>query len=225
MDTYTDLALKEFFFTIIDDTHDLTHTYQLLSLAKNKVERMYKPLILQDTDSSQTRAFGDTYLTMKNLPADFRLTISMYVGTRRHRAVPFAKRVRYKDASGRFYIDLKNSQFGITGVGAVSEPIDLTYLIKTPDLTEATAAAGDATITWPDEFRPLVAYEAAMIFQSGLDADTTAFRMSERQMTERQALLDSFIDWDADQKNEEMDGTGGFDDEEDQDVEFPLGLM
>lgn len=203
---------EDHFENLIQDTHDITHTYALLSSAKNKIERLYKLAILINTDTSKTAAVGDGYLTMKALPTDFREMIKLYVGTMPYWPVPYASRISFRDAARRYYIDHKNAQFALCGtIGSVAT-ISQIYRIKTTDLTEANEDT-DNIITWPEEFQPLVAYEAAKIFLQNIDPDTTAVAQGNYNAAEHQALLDSFIAWDHDIKLAAMNNQGGYADD------------
>lgn len=205
----TPQQIRQFFENLIDDELDITFTYQLLTNAKNKVESKYKPLILQTVDTSKTASVGDTYLSMKALPTDIRQMIKLVVGTMPYFPVPFKDRIRYRDATRRYYIDWKNRQFALTGSIAGSQTISQHYLIKTDDLTQANETT-EGVVLWPDEYQLLIAYEAAVLKSGGIDADTTSQGNAPVLNGEHQELLDGFIEWDADLKLQSMNGQGGY---------------
>ena len=118
-------------------------------------------------------------------------------------------------------MDHKNSQFAVCGTGGSSETINHYYLIKTDDLTIANKDT-DNIITWPTEFQPLTAYEAAEIYMQGLDPDDISIRQGEYQKAEHQRLLDALVAWDADLKLAAQDNRGGFDLDE---PEIDIGLL
>ena len=206
---------------ILDEDVDPQLVAMMLSQAKNRIELMEKPEILQDENTSQTRSGGDTYLSMKSLPDDFREMIELYVGTALppYTQVPFKKRHVYRNSSFKYYIDHKNSQFAICGSAGSSETIRQVYLIKTADFTEAsiTAGAQAATCVWPKEHWPLIAWKAAEMISSGTDAgaDDLSFRMSREQLRLSEEALHAFRMWDHDLKLASIDGRAGYADEQD----------
>lgn len=200
---------------IIDDDLDRDFLFQLLSSAKNELERIHKPLYLEDIDATKTRDAGDTYLTTKALPSDFREMRKVYVGTREYFSVPFIKRIRYKDSPRKFYINHRDSVLGICGVAGMAETITMHYLVKTPDLTQATADAGDTTLLMPSDFHDMLPFKAAEIHYFGTDAgvDDISNKLGVGAGNRYREVLHAFTNWIADQKLAEMGGRGGFADE------------
>lgn len=203
---------------ILDEELDPTLIAILLSQAKNRVELSEKPEVLMDEDSTQTRSSGDSYLTMKSLPDNFREMIALHVGTALppYTQVPFSKRHTFRNASLRYYIDHKNSQFAICGSAGAAETIYQEYLIKTDDFTAASVADNTATTcVWPTEHWPLIAWEAAEIISSSTDvgADDLAFRMSAGQKEQHQRALHMFRMWNHDLILQSQDGRAGYADE------------
>lgn len=217
----TPQELKTQFEGLVQDSYDVTHVYQLFTQAKNLIESTLKLLILQDSDSSQTHNSGDTYLTMKPLPATCRQVLKVFVGTTEYFPCQFQNRIRYRNASRRYYIDWKNNQFAICGTGGSSQTITLVFLTSTVDISESNETDPDV-IVWPSEWHPLIPYEAAKIYQSNIDADSIAFRMSAAQEREYNRLRAGLLSWDTDLKLAAMNGQGGYADEGD---DFDLGLM
>lgn len=227
MPTFTPAQLRAQFENLVDDTHDITHTYQLLTQAKNLVERLMKLKILESSDATQTWSPGDTYLTLKSMPADFRLMLSLYVGTIPYYPVSFAKRITYRSVARKYYIDHKkqvhgDAALGIMGSAGSAQIITQNYLVKTDDLTEDNE--NDAgVVLWPDEFQPIIPYIAARIYQANIDPDDIAIRQAVAQDVEVQRLWEGMVAWDHDLKLAEMGGRTGYADEED--VGTDLGLM
>ncbi len=218
----TPLALRTALETLIDDSPDVTLEYQLLTQAKNTLENMYKPLVLQNIDASQVANAGDTYLTPKTLPIDYRQTISMYVGNYLYLGIPFAQRIGYRLMPRRFTVDHRNKKFFLTGQMGTSATIYHTYLTTSPALTEANESQ-DGIILWPDEFQLLIVYQAAKILQGNADADDVTFRMSPQQEAEYQRILDAFIAWDADLKLQAMGNSLGYSPEVSRDIDGVFG--
>lgn len=221
----TPATLKQQFYNLIDDEYDVTHTYQLFTQAKNYIETVYKLAILQNVDTTKLATTGDNYLTMKALPTDYRQTLSLYVGIFPYFPIPFAQRIGYRYIGRRYYIDYKNKQFALTGQVGSSQTIAHTYLTTSADITEATENT-DGIILWPDEFQPLIPYQAAQILQGNIDADDVAFRMSAQQEKEYLRLLDALIYWDADLKLNSLGNQLGYAPEYNEDITgFDLGRM
>lgn len=212
--------LQTFLENLLDDAPDVTMEFQLLSQAKNIIERTYKPKILEKNDSSNTRSSGDTYLTMKNLADDFRSMNKFYVGTQQYLPVPFNRRIDYRSTGLKYYIDYRNSQFAVCGAAGSGETISYFYQMKTTDLTEANKSS--TIITWPSEFHPLCAYVAARIQQGNVDPDNISIRQSLAQNAEAIILLDAFLAWDLEIKAAEQDNQRQW---EGEDVPIDIGLL
>lgn len=205
----TGRTLATQFQNIIDDEYDITHTYQLMTQAKNKIELMYKPLILQNVDTSQVANAGDTYLSLKTLPADYRSTVSMMVGFYMYLQLPFAQRIAFRLMPRRFYVDMRNKKFGLTGQLGASATISHCYVTTSPDFTEANEDT-DGICLWPDELQPLLPYEMARIIRADIDPDDVARGAAQADEAEYQKFLDAFIHWDADLKLQAIGGQGGY---------------
>jgi len=203
---------------ILDESLDPVQTAILLSLAKNRVETNEKPEFLQDEDVSQIRSSGDSYLTMKSLPDNFRQMIALYVGNIPYTQVPFKKRHTYRNSSFKYYIDHKNAQFAICGSAGASETIRQEYLIKTDDFTDTSVVDDNATTcVWPKEHWPLIAWEVAEIVTSGTDVgvDDVSYKMSAAHKEQHERSLHMFRNWDHDLKLQSIDGRAGYADDGD----------
>lgn len=226
----TPAVLRQQFENLIDDTFDITHTYQLMTQAKNYIETTLKLAILEGSDSSQTANAGDTYLTLKALPADFKSMRKVVVGIIPYYPIPFDKKIAFRQIPRRYYIDYKRAVQGLTalaltGVVATAQTINMFYTVTTPACTEANEDTA-GVILWPDEFQPIIPYQMAKLVQANIDADEINFRMSASQEAEYQRLLDSFIAWDHDIKLAQMNNQLGYaDDVMDGDYAFDIGLM
>lgn len=203
--------LNEFWKTLTDDVLDDTTLFILFNKAKNQIERRYKLAICEATDSSQTRGSGDTYLTMKSLPTDWRETTKLYLDNTPYSPIPFNKRNLYRTMARRFYIDYKNAQFALTGTGGSSGTINHFYIAKTTDFGASNKTV--EVITWPSEFHPLVVYEAAGIYQGNIDPDSISRQLSAAQKIVYEDLLDALVGWDADLKLNAQDNRHGFEDD------------
>lgn len=219
---------------LIGDSYDVTHSYQLLTQAKNYIETVYKLAILQAYNGSQTANPGDTYLTLKSLPVDFKSMNKLVLvnGNMSLTYYPIGMNMResMQKVARRYYIDWKRAvqgqtALGLTGTVATALTIGMHYQVATADLTEAAENTA-GIVLWPDEFQPLIVYQAAKIIQANIDADEINFRMSAMQEAEYQRLLDGLIAWDADIKLSQMNGQLGYSEETiDGNAAFDVGLL
>lgn len=228
METLTILDLYNQFDKLVgEDGYDKTHSYQLMTQAKNLIEEELKLKILESLDVSKTASVGDTYLTMKALPTDYRQTIKISVGTAPYYPIPFRRREQMANMPRRFYIDQKNKQFALTGKVGSSAVINHFYLCTTAEITQADESTlSSAVISWPSRFHPMIPYKMAQIYQANLDADFMAFRMSPGQAEQYQSFYDALMGWDQDLKLQDMNFQGGYADSvADGDYPFDVGSM
>lgn len=230
--TPDELAL--FYEGLIDDGPDRNLTYQLLSQAKNRLEVENDLYVLQREDTSKTAAIGDTYTTLHSLPDDWRKTrymrIGVGVGALKLRPTSFEH--RSSEQGNRYFIDYRKSsisakRFGFTGTLGRGGTVYHGYLIATDDFVTANEDTDmDTFLPWPSEFYPVIAFEAAGFYQTGVDADSISAGMGAVNLARAQNLLDSFLAWDHDQKLAEQDNRAGFaDDGDDIDQPVDIGLL
>lgn len=219
--TGSELATQ--FSNLVDDDFDTTHMYQLMSQAKNTIERTMRLEICKKLDQSQSASSGDTYTTLKNLPSDFRTLVKIYLGTYEYYPCKFEDQIIYRNVGRRVFLDMRQNKFATTSPVGTSGTWNIFYIYKTDDFTEENE--DDEVCVWPVEFQPLIPYEMAKIYQANIDGDAISFRMSQEQLTERQRILDAMISWDADLKLASMDGRTGFDPSDTPDAGFDLGQM
>lgn len=214
--------MKTQFENIVDDSFDETHLYQLFSQAKNYVERTEKPEICKKLDSSQSASVGDTYLSLKSLPSDFRTPIKISLDNIPYDFVKFEDQVLYRYQGNKVFLDMRQNKFATTGSVSRAGTWNLFYIYKTTDFTIANKAT--EVCVWPTEFQPLIPYQAAKIYQANIDGDAISFRMSSEQELEYQRLLSAFRAWNQDLILATMNGRTGFDPAE-TDQGYDLGTM
>lgn len=183
---------------LIGDSLDQTLEIQLANNAKNKLETEVQPEILKVVDTSLTSTVGGTYLTSYNLPSSPAMLMpldTIYVGTTPRRAIPFERRIIYKDSSDFYYIDWKQSLFYLCGTIGTSQTITFPYLYATADLTAANVASGSTSIVWPARFHSLIAFEMAFMFFA-IDQGEKFRSYSQEWQIAYNALKASFIAWD-----------------------------
>src|SRR3990167_5960942 len=213
--------IKTFFENLVSDKPDSVFVYQLLVQAEGRLQRKRDWKSLIKVDSSQSAVSGDIYTSMKPSPADMIKPLKLYVGTTLppFMPIPFEDRIYYKDSPYFFYVDYLNSQFALTGKQGTSATINLYYKHK------PTKIAAGVTPSWmPEEFRPLLAYEAAYIFQGGVEGDAVNFRMSHIQKVIYRELLADFVDYDSDLELGAMNNQGGYADSQ-RENSVKIGLL
>lgn len=223
--------------SVINDTPDPNETYILFNQVKDLVEDMYKLKIAESVDSSQMANVGDSYLTMKNLPSDYRSTEKLVLtavsgGSQQipYYPIAFKTREKYQKIMRKYYIYMKGNQFALCGSVSQAMVINHYYQAYTGQMSLATENLPNP-IAWPARFWNILAYGAAAIKQGNFDADAMAFRMS----IEQQSVFDTFIvgllSWDSDLKLQDMNFQGGYADDWSDDNEgngmFPqsVGLL
>jgi hypothetical protein len=185
---------------IIDDSSWTdTFAYQLMNKAKNIVERLRAWMMLRTKNDDSVTTVGNIYTDAIDLPDDFRVMRKVMVGTKQWRPIPFEKQIEFKDSSGYFFIDVANNDLYLCGEIQESETITMFYQQKTDEIE------ADTEPVWPEEFRPLIAFEMEEIIDGSVDADAISFRMSKEQKKQREELLDRMIDWDDELALAEMD--------------------
>lgn len=194
----TDPEILTQFESLIGDTLDQTLEIQLANNAKNKLETELQLEIHKVLDTSLTSTAGGTYLTSYNLPASPAMLIpldTIYVGTDPKRAIPFERRVLYKDSPDFYYIDWRQSKFYLTGVVQATNTITFPYLYATTDITAATVTAVATTVTWPARFHSLIAFEMAFMWFA-IDQGEKFRSYSQEWQIAYQTLKNTMIAWD-----------------------------
>lgn len=223
--------LRQFFENIVDDAPNVDLVYQQLSQAKDRIEVMHKPPTIIKVDETQTASPGDTYLSEKDLGKDsdgdviVRQMESLYVGTDRYFPAPYNQKVSYRSTPRRYFINWKDGKFSLSGQVANAKTIRQTFLMRTPHFNSANEETPlDELLFWPQEFAPIIAYEAGGFYQEGIDADAIAIRQGQTHQARAKDLLDSFIMWIADSQVEDIGNATGYAEEE-MDIPFDVGSL
>lgn len=202
--------------------------YDLMEEAKNQIEDELKLAILKSVDTSQTANVGDTYLTMKSLPTDWRQTLKIVVGNILFAPVKYTSREAYRNAARRYYLDYKNQKYALCGSIGSSQPINHYYMVTTPIISSSNEDDPTA-IVWPDRFKNLLPYKMALVHQTTSQGDVTSYRLGPGASAAYEDLLDAFIAWDHDLKLQDMNGRTGYaddvDDMDESDWRGRIGLM
>jgi len=173
-----------------DSPLDDTFAYQLMNIAKDKLEELTDWEYLKKKISLATSA----------LPDDFREVIKIISNQSPVPLRPFEDYEVYDDG---YYIDYANST--INAIGSYSVTPIMTYKYQTDDITSITSPV------FPIRFHSLLAYEMAYIYQAGVDGDDLNFRMSGIHLQQREELKKLMLGWDAEIKAKNMNGITDYD--------------
>lgn len=163
--------IKTQFENIIDDSVDSEFTYQLMNIARVQIEGERDWEFLKKLDTSKTRTLGDTYATEKDLPSDFVLPTYMHLADSSEEVlqIPFQSKEEYKSHSDKYFIDVLNSKYYLTGIATETKVINFFY-IHTSDDIEATTSP-----IFPTRFHTILAFYMAMIYYN-VDFDDVTLR-------------------------------------------------
>lgn len=200
--------------SVIDDTPDPNETYLLFNQVKDLIEDTYTPKFLESVDTSQTANVGDTYLTMKPLPDDYRSTHKIVLTNSGTVEIPisqvsFRDRAKWQKIMRKFYVDIKNKQFALCGSVSSTMTINHYYQPYTGQFGVYNENSANP-ILWPARFWALIPYGAAAIKQGNFDADAMTFRMSLEQQSTFDTLLTAFLSFDHDLKLQDINNRLGY---------------
>lgn len=179
---------------------DDTTFYILLNLAKATFERMraWRKLVTKDATKSSTGA--TTYDTAFALPATFIMTLprrtlklvnaSTPTDFKDYEEVPWERWDEYKNSSGYFSIDHKNSNYYVSGI------VSGTYTHNFFFIGTSTALASGTSWIFPDEFHPALAFEVAAMDELGMDYDDINARQGNANIGRAVLIMRSAIKWD-----------------------------
>ena len=201
----TNKQLKAFTESLLDgDTIEVDYFYNLLDVARVKVEAERNWKALEKEDTSQTASVGDTFLTTKTLPTDFASAIELFTarsdgsGELSYSPIAFKKRYFHRNSSRRFWIDYANGTFGLTGKTSESRTIHLIYK------RTSTALSDSQTWSFPSRFWPILGFMVAAMIKAGSDYDQGNINQAVQQRTDAKELWDACQEWDSELRLAEM---------------------
>lgn len=164
--------------------------YDLLNIAKTKLEEERLWQYLKKLNSSNTAVAGNNYTTGYTLPTDFALDYKVLVGlNQEYTPINFEEQHLHRSSSNRYYIDIGNNQFFLTGT-VQGGTIYFYYKRFTDDITSATSPV------FPARFHPILAYIVAAYYQAGVDSDDVFARMSPENKLAALELKRAMVTWD-----------------------------
>lgn len=190
--------LKIMFEELIDDTLDSNLTYQLMNQVKNEIEESRIWQMLMKRDASNT---AQIKLVAKSLPSDFRSVVSLMVqdDTISYQQIPFESRETFEDQPRKFFVDLVNSEFYLTGELAETKTLYLYYQYATDDIIT------DASPVWPDRFHTLIAYKMAIKYYA-IDKGEKGRSWDDRWISFSAEMLEGMVRWDSQNAVEALEG-------------------
>lgn len=217
--------LRTRFETKIRGSHDLDDLYDTMTSARDMIEDELRLASSELLDTSQTANTGDTYLTMKNLPTDWRSTNKMVVDIIPYYPIPFKQRIGYRFSARHYYVDPRNKQFALTGAVTGAKTINHWYQKQYQAFTaENESATIDLTyLSWPTTYWPLIIYEAQLLFQGAVDGDDVSRVLGQAAAAQYQRLRDGLTAWDAEIKLQGLGGALGYAEQDDR--PFDVGLL
>lgn len=195
------------FEALVEDSIDSDLAYQLMNNAKDKIEdeRDWSFLKKLDTDAATSSAIP--------LPADYKRTISLYVGTQPYLQILFEQKQLFQNSALRWYLDFANSNYYIIGSN-VSGTIYHNYIYQTSDISALTSPV------WPSRFHKLLAFEMAILYFA-VDQGDRGRSWDDKWNVQYQLLHNSMVDWDIALQKRAVENAVPFDFEPEVDV----GLM
>ncbi len=190
--------------------------YQLLNIAKTKLEEMRLWQFLKKLDVSNNVSSGNNYATGIALPDDFAEDYKILVGSSEYLPVPFEDSYSQRNSSCRYYIDFAAEEIHILG-NAAGGTLQFFYKRFTPDIEAGTSPV------FPARFHPILAYLVAAYYEGGVDTDEIFAKMAPVNQAAGNELLRAMISWNTSitmrMQNDRVGMQGGGD------QEVPLGLM
>lgn len=190
-----------------------TFFYQMLNMARSKREGMRPWMVLRKIDSSKTISSGDSIEDTKTLPTDFRRTYNQKRANgvrapliltsgniiRYVQQIPFGTQYEHQDISDRFFVDVANSTFALTGTRDRSYTARLSYIYNPGNIT---ASANDWV--FPDEYHPILAFDVAITQKGGVDYDEINARMVAFHGADIRELDSAIVKWDDELQRSEL---------------------
>ena len=187
---------------------DSNFFYQLLDIAKVKLEEKRLWQYLKKLDSSNTVSSGNNYATAIALPSDFAEDYKVLVGTNTEIfPVPFEEQHLYRNSAHTYYIDVANSNMYVLG-NINGGTLYLYYKRFTDAITSSTSPV------FPARFHPLLAFYVASYYQNGIDTDDIFAKMSPVNRGAALELEESMISWDTSLKMRSQNDRIGVSDSE-----------
>lgn len=188
----TGTELKTFTESILDgDTLESTFFFQLLNLAKDRIEGSRPWMYLRKLDTSHTAPVGNNSQNPIACPTDWNRTWKVYVGADTlFTPVPYDQAHAYANSSNKYYVDVANENLYLLGNIGRADTVYHYYLRTTDDIITTTSPV------FPARFHAILGFEVAGYIQMGVDADDLFARMSPENKMQAKLTLDAMERWD-----------------------------
>lgn len=185
----TGAEIKQFAENVLDNNvdWDVDFFYQLLNIAKNKLEQKRLWQYLKKLNSGNTASSSAIAL-----PADWSEEYKILVGTdTEYMPVPFEEQHIHRNSSNRYYLDIANSNLYLLGASIPSKTLYLYYKRFTDDITASTSPV------FPARFHFLLGFYVASYYQGAVDSDDIFARMSPANRMAAMELENAMESWDS----------------------------
>jgi len=187
---------------LLDDEEIDTSLFDyLLDLAQARREGMRPWAKLRAVDTANTVTAGNTFLSSKTLPTNFRKFYSNrpislidsnnnFFGFRS--GIPFEERYQYQSDSEVFYVDHANDTFYLCG------NVNQTLIIAMFYIKKPTLVSSDDAAEWvfPEEYHGILPLDIATYYRLGPDYDILGNAQGERYATIANGLYREMEKWD-----------------------------
>ena len=194
--------------TMVRDTMDSVLEYQLLNVAKDRIEEERDWAFLKKLDASQTASSA-----LNTFPTDYSRTLKMCVNNQEYLEIPFEEQKVYANSGLRWYSDLAAGGFYLLGSN-LSGTINHFYARFTDPIISTTSPV------WPARFHALIAFEMAADYFT-VDQGDRARSWDDKYEIKYQQLRNAMISWNAALKRRSDENTNMYD----PDADFPLSMM
>lgn len=160
--------------------------YQLLNIAKTKLEQKRLWQFLKKLDSSHTASSSPI-----TLPSDFSEEYFVTIGDSEQFPIPFEEQHISRNSSNRYVIDIASDTLTLLGANIPAQTLYLYYKRFTDDITDVTSPV------FPARFHPILAFYTSAYYQVGVDSDDIFARMSPQNRLAAQELEQAMTSWDS----------------------------
>lgn len=177
---------------------------QLINLARLKYEALRPWKVLSTVDSSQSVGGSNTYLIPFDLPDDFHRylgestlsqgSIVLFDGSDNIQyvtEVPIENILFYRNEFQKFAVDYGGGKFYLCGIVPGTFDIYQYYIKRTPPITLATGWE-----SFPDDYAPILAFDAAARWRLGTDYDDVAARNADDNVKMANTMYETMSAWD-----------------------------
>lgn len=193
--------------TMVGDDLDSVLAYQMLNVAKDKIEGERDWAILKRLQQLSAGTSANT------LPTDYARTIAMYVNNQPYLEIPYTEQKLQSLSALRWFLDMYAGTYTLIGT-TISGTINHFYVRTTDPITSATSPV------WPSRFHPLIAYEMARDYFA-IDQGERGRSWDDKFAFMHETLRRSMVDWDAQLQRRANENTTTYD----ENYEIPLGML